>query len=208
MHGSAPQRLTLGETPRLAVVLVHGRGRTAGEMADLARAIAVEDVRYVFPVADEQSWYPKGFMAGIEDNQPDLDAAIAAYERIVAGLVADGFPPERIVLGGFLQGACLTAEYLARHPRRYGGALILTGGLIGPAGTVWPERPELAGMPAYLTGAEVDEWVPVARVRETADWLARSGAVVETVIVPERPQTVGEPEIAAARALVTAARDA
>lgn len=208
MHRSAPQRLTLGEAPRLAVVLVHGRGRTPGEMAEFARAIGVEDVRYVFPVADEQSWYPKGFMAPVEENRPDLDAAIAALERIVSGLGGDGFEPERVVLGGFLQGACLTAEYLFRHPRRYGGALIFTGGLIGEEGTGWPARTVLSGMPAYLTAVETNGWVPVTRVRETADWLARSGAVVETEMLPERPQTVTEPEIAAAQALIAAARDA
>ena len=43
-----------------------------------------------------------------------------------------GIPPEAVFLLGFSQGACLVLEYAARHARRYGGVIGLSGGIIGP----------------------------------------------------------------------------
>jgi pimeloyl-ACP methyl ester carboxylesterase len=40
----------------------------------------------------------------------------------------EGLERERVVLLGFSQGACLGLEYAARHARRYGGLVGLSGG--------------------------------------------------------------------------------
>jgi phospholipase/carboxylesterase len=183
-------------------ILIHGRGRDPEEMQGLAAALGLPGLRWLFPRADDATWYPQSFLAPIEKNEPRLSAAIAHIEGLVAGLLAEGVPADRILLGGFSQGACLAAEVLARHPRRLAGALLFTGGLIGPPGTAWPVRPVLAGLPVYLTTSEIDEWVPPARVRETEAWLEASGAAVTTRIFVDRPHTVAEEELAGAQALM------
>ena len=208
MHDNPFLELHPGGAAELAVILVHGRGRKPEEMMELARALGVPNARYVFPTATDSTWYPKGFLAPIGENEPFLSAALARYEAIVAELIRDGFSPDRIVLGGFSQGACLTAEFLARHPRRYGGAAILTGGLIGPEGTKWPVGRALAGVPVYLTTSEIDEWVPAWRVRETQAWLKACGAAVETTIFPTREHVVSDEEIRSTRKLIEGVRAA
>ena len=63
---------------------------------------------------------------------------------------AAGIPPERTLLLGFSQGACLAPEFAARHARRYGGVAALSGGLIGPDGTpqkLSPDPWRNAGVP-------------------------------------------------------------
>jgi len=117
-----------GDKPALTVVLMHGRTLTPDYMRALADRIGLLGIRYLLPSADGNTWYPKPFQAPIAENEPSLTAAIARYESIVANLIADGVDPLRLVVGGFSQGACLTAEYLARHPRRLGGAIVWTGG--------------------------------------------------------------------------------
>lgn len=186
----------------LAVVLVHGRNRTPGEMAGLARRLELPEVRFVFPEASGGSWYPKSFLSPLDENEPALGAALRAYASVVDGLLAEGLAPDRIVIGGFSQGACLTAEFLVRQPRRYGGAIIWTGGLIGPAGTAWPSPPALRDVPVLLTGSLVDEWVPAERVRATEAVLRAAGADLEVEVFPDRPHEVGEPELVAARRLL------
>lgn len=202
MHKSQPLQIAPAGRAALAAILFHGRGGTAEDMRALAAAFGFADIRYLLPQAEGRSWYPKSFLAPREENEPWLSAALDHAEALVAALMAEGFAAGKILLGGFSQGACLTAAFLARHPRRYAGALILTGGLIGPAGTSWPVRPALAGMPVLLTGSAVDPHVPAWRTRETQAWLEACGAQVETLLFAERAHTVAREEIKRAHLLI------
>ena len=172
-------------------------------MTDLALAFANPAIRFILPSAPGGTWYPEGFMAPLERNEPALSRSLATYARLIDEVIAEGVQPENIILGGFSQGACLTAEVLIRNPRRYGAVLILTGGLIGPPETHWTPQPALRGVPVYLTGSKVDQWVPVARVEETERVLSASGADVRLRIFDEGPHAVSAEEIAAARAILS-----
>lgn len=183
-------------------ILVHGRGGSAEGMRDLAVRLDNPAIRFLMPSAPGGTWYPQRFLAPLAANEPALSRAVATCEAMVDGLLAAGVRPENIVLGGFSQGACLTAEFVIRHPRPYGAVLVLTGGLIGPPGTRWPAAPALAGVPVYLTGSSVDEWVPPARVEETARVFEANGARVKLRIFEARPHTVSEEELSDARALL------
>jgi phospholipase/carboxylesterase len=199
------QPLAIGPAPAeaaAAVILMHGRGSSPENMRALAEAFALPAVRFVLPAAPGGQWYPERFLVPIARNEPFLSRSLAAYEAIVAGLIAGGMPAERIVVGGFSQGACLTAEFLVRHPRRYAAALVLTGGLIGPPGTRWPTSPALAGVPIYLTGSKIDEWVPAERVEETLRVFRDSGAAVTLRIFDDRPHQVSNEEFATAREML------
>ena len=198
--------LVLGPDPAdadAAAIFVHGRGRSPAEMRDLALAFDFPTVHFFMPAAPGATWYPESFLAPSGKNEPALSRSLAEYAAAIDRLIAEGVPVGNIVLCGFSQGACLTAEILIRHPKPYGGALIFTGGLIGPPGTAWQPQPALKGVPVYLTGSDVDEWVPTARVRETERVLRESGALVETRIFPDRPHVVSDEEITAARAILT-----
>lgn len=206
MHHNEPQELLTGPRQDLTVILMHGRGRSPADMHLLAVRLGIPNVRFLFPEAEGHTWYPKLFQDPIADNEPSLSAALNHYDGIVETVLAAGTPLERIVVGGFSQGACLTAEFLARSPRRYGGVVLWTGGLIGPDGTDWPVRRVLAGVPVYLTTSEIDPWVPPQRVRETARWLRACGAAVELKIFDDRPHSVDDVEIDTARVLLEQTR--
>ncbi|HEX4298222.1 MAG TPA: hypothetical protein VHZ56_09380, partial [Devosia sp.] len=178
MHENPVVEYRTGSLPKLTVVLVHGRTLTPAYMQALAERLALPDVRYVFPVADGNTWFPKPFTAPLAENEPALSAALAHYESVVAGLLAAGTALDRMVVGGFSQGASLTSEFLHRYPRRYAGALLWTGGLVGPDETEWAVRRSLSGMHACVTTSEVDPFVPPHRARRTVDWLLASGAIV------------------------------
>ena len=201
MHDREVERFDIGPDPAIACVFVHGRGRDAAEMKELAASLGVTGVRFLLPEATGNTWYPGSFLAPLAENEPSLSAALSHIETVVVGLLAEGFGAEQVVLGGFSQGACLCAEYLARHPRRYGGAVLFTGGLVGPPGTTWPPAPVLAGMPAYVTTSATDPFVPPERVRETGDWLRAGGASADVQIFDARDHIVSTQEIARARAL-------
>lgn len=204
MHQNPVVEHRVGDAASLTVVLVHGRTLTPEYMRALADRIGLPGVRYVMPAADGNTWYPKSFLAPLAENEPNLSAAIAHFETVVARLLAEGIAPARLIVGGFSQGACLTAEYLHRHPRRLGGAVLWTGGLIGDDSTVWRPAPVLEAMPVYITTSKIDPHVPPARVMKTVEWLAASGAVTTLRLFEARPHEVSDEEIAAARALFRA----
>ena len=206
-HGGQPVR-TAG-TPlarsRVAMVMVHGRGAAAESILTLAPALAREGVAFLAPQAAGGTWYPLGFMAPIEQNEPGITSGMRAIERVLAEIAAAGIAPERTLLLGFSQGACLATEFAARHARRYGGVAGLSGGLIGPDGTPRDYAGSLDGTPVFLGCSDVDAHIPAARVRESADVLRRLGAEVTMRLYPGMGHLVNDDEIAEVRAMLDAA---
>jgi predicted esterase len=200
-----PRLIEYGANPAeaaLAAVMIHGRDRDAGEMAALAETLAVDGIRYYCPEAPDRSWYPARFTDPPEANQPALGRSLAVIAALLETLNAAGFADERIVLCGFSQGGCLAAQTLLRRPSAYAAALLFTGGLIGPPGTIWRSPRLLSDVPVLLTGSESDEWVPAWRTRETDAVLAGLGARLETVVYENRDHLVSGDEILRARALL------
>ncbi|WP_152040539.1 alpha/beta hydrolase [Salinigranum salinum] len=185
-----------------AVVALHGRGATAESVLRLADEFHRHGVASVAPQAHRNRWYPRSFLAPIDANEPDLSSAIAAVDATVDDVIDAGVPPERVVVVGFSQGGCLAAEYVARHPRRYGGLVVLSGGLIGPEGTTFEHTGDLAGTPVFLGCSDVDPHVPVERVHESRDVFERLGGDVTERIYPGMAHTVNDDEIAFVRTLI------
>jgi predicted esterase len=203
-HAGQPV-LTAGPLPERAaatLILLHGRGASAEDMLGLHRALNLPDLAALAPQAAGYTWYPHSFLAPIESNQPYLGSALRLVESIVTDLIARGVSGDRIALLGFSQGACLTCESVARHPRRYGTVIALTGGLIGPGGTLRNYAGALDGTPVFLGTSDPDPHVPVERVVETRDVFARMGAQVELRRYPDMPHTINQDELDVAREMV------
>jgi phospholipase/carboxylesterase len=189
-------------------VLIHGRYRTPEEMVYFASRMDVTNIRWIAPAAGhDRSWYPGVFMDPIPSNEPFLSQAIRQIDYALNTASENGrIPPERLVVMGFSQGACLTAEYTLRHPGKCRTFVALTGGLFGPEGTVWQgEAGMLAGTRGMITGSDVDEWIPESRVHETARALRGFGAEVETLICKGRPHEVTDAELRVAGELIRSA---
>jgi predicted esterase len=191
------------------LVLLHGRGNDPRSMHELAERLDLPDVACVAPAAAGGSWYPRRFLEPRAANEPQLSQALGRVHEILDDLEASGVPPERIVLGGFSQGASLASDALAGRPRPLGALVALCGGLIGASQDELP-RPApgaLAGLPVLLTGIEGDAWVPVERVRLTAQALGDAGAAVDLRVSAPAPHEVRPEEVDALRALVLSVVD-
>jgi len=184
------------------VILLHGRGGTAEDILSLAQPLYNPKLAYLAPQAASHTWYPNSFMAAIETNQPWLDSALRKVEAIVEQATAAGIPPDRILLGGFSQGACLATEFVASHPRHYAGLIALTGGLIGPPDADLTHTGSLAGTPAFLGSGDPDPHVPFERVQQSAQILTDMGASVTVRRYPGRPHTITPEELDFARRLL------
>jgi phospholipase/carboxylesterase len=187
---------------KAVVLMAHGRGAEASDMLSLARLLDRPDLAYRAPQAAGGSWYPYSFLAPIVQNEPFLSSALSMLGRLLGRFGAEGFGPERVVLLGFSQGACLILEYAARHARRYGGVVGLSGGLIGPDGVPRDYRGQLAESPVFLGCSDSDPHIPLARVHETAQVLEALGGAVTERIYPGLGHGINDDEIGHIRRLL------
>ena len=181
-------------TARGVVILLHGRGSSANEIAGLIRAFGVTDLAYLVPEAAQRSWYPLRFLAPPAHNEPWLSSAIAVIDTLVAEAHAAGHPYEHIALVGFSQGACLSLEYAVRHPRRYAFIGGLSGALIGPTDII-RETTDLLRTPILLGCAEHDAHIPLDHIEHTAEALSAFNADVTRRIFPGSAHTIFQEEI-------------
>jgi len=184
---------------RAAVIMLHGRGAGPANILDLAPRIESPGVTYLAPAAAGGTWYPKSFMAPIDENEPGISSGIATVHSLIDAVVARGIPTDRIMLLGFSQGACLTSTAAQRRPDRYGGVMVFSGGLIGPPGTAWEEQGSFRSTPVFFGCSDADAHVPEARVRESAALFERMGATVTTRIYAGMGHLVNDDEVAFAR---------
>ena len=184
------------------LILLHGRGATAQDILSLAGELYHPDVAYLAPQAAGHTWYPNSFLMPLAQNEPYLSSAVQRVGEVVAQVEAAGIPAERIILGGFSQGACLAAEYVARNARRYGGLLVFSGGLIGPPGTPRDYARTLNDTPIFLGCSDVDFHIPKERVTESAEVFRRMGAQVTAKLYPNLGHTIIEDELDHARQIV------
>jgi predicted esterase len=191
---------------RGAVVLIHGRGASAEDILGLAGELDTAGLALVAPQAPGGAWYPQSFLQPLERNEPWLSAALGTVGTLVAQLGEAGIDPERIVLLGFSQGACLATEWVARNARRYGGLVAFSGGLIGPDGTPRDYAGALDGTPVFLGCSDVDFHIPKECVTESAEVLSTLGAAVDMRLYPGMGHTVNEDELAAAQAILDGVR--
>jgi len=176
-----------------AVIMLHGHAQTPEDMGAIMTGLGCPKIHYVMPRAPQGSWYPKSFLEPFEDNQPQVNEGVA---HVLATLEATRakMPLDRIMLGGFAEGACLLSEFLVRQPKSYGGLMILTGGLMDH--TAIGKRPGsgLLAVPTYISGSETGEEVPVQRIRDTIKTLQAGGALIRSHIFTERPFIISEEE--------------
>jgi phospholipase/carboxylesterase len=136
------------EGARHAVIWLHGLGDSGAGLAPLVEALALPadlPVRHLLPDAPERpitinmgyrmrGWYDiKSFEdpadRAVESHVRESAARIAA---LIEQLVAEGFPPERIVLAGFSQGGVIASFTALRHPVPLAGLLCMSTYLAVP----------------------------------------------------------------------------
>lgn len=199
------------QSARAAVVLLHGRGATAHGILSLVDDLAAPDAAYLAPQAAGRTWYPYSFLAPLEQNEPHLTSALQVVSDVLTELEGRGLPPEKTILLGFSQGACLTLEFAARQPRRYGGVVALSGGLIGrseqggepPDDKLFDYDGSLDHTPVFVGCSDRDPHVPLRRIEQTAEAMERLDADVTKRIYEGMGHTINADEIEYVRDLLT-----
>lgn len=188
-----------------AAIFLHGRGASARSILSLAGELSHSDIAYLAPQAAGYTWYPHSFLAPLSKNKPWLTSALRKVENVLGRILEHDIPPERVLILGFSQGGCLASEFVARHARRYGGLVALSGGLIGsgerpnadpPLDKTFDYAGDLEGTPVFFGCSDVDAHIPVERVHDSAEVFERLGGSVTKRIYEGMGHTINEDELA------------
>jgi len=187
---------------KAVMIMIHGRGASAQDILSLAYEIDLPDTTYIAPQAKDNTWYPYSFLSPIDQNEPGLSSGLALIDSIVDMVLQKGFASEQIYLLGFSQGACLSLEYVAQNPKKFGGVFGLCGGLIGPALNPLSYDGNLGGVEVFLGCSDVDPHIPLERVHQTEEIFKKLGANVTKRIYKGMAHTVNQDEIQFIKSLI------
>jgi predicted esterase len=183
------------ERAQAAMLMVHGRGASAEDILSLANEFDQPGFAFLAPQAAGNTWYPNRFLVPMNENEPWLSSALTFVGDVYSQIVQAGIPPEKIILLGFSQGACLALEFSARNVRRYGGIVGLSGALIGPKDTARDYPGSLDGTPVFLGCSDMDFHVPKESVDQSAEVFKMLGGEVTERLYPNMGHTVNQDEI-------------
>ncbi|MDN3482406.1 phospholipase [Arthrobacter sp. APC 3897] len=188
------------EQARLMVYGVHGRSQAPEFMMEVADRVDLPGVAWLLPAAHDQSWYPQSFLAPLTENQPALDNALETVRTHLDGVLGRREGPP-VVVFGFSQGACLLSEYLLRDQPGLAGAVLHTGGYLGPSerdGAV-SDLVTMADLSVRMFTARNDSWVPLQRVEATRSAFRSLGATVELTVYDDPEHHVNDDSVGALR---------
>jgi phospholipase/carboxylesterase len=194
--------------PSLLVVLCHGYGASGEDLLPLApelveRAPELASARFAFPAGplslgvldwgDSRAWWPLDWArlsalssssaqgrATLRQETPEgLVSARRKLQRCIETLMqGTGLGPDRVVLGGFSQGAMLATD-LALHWEHRPAALVALSSVILTE-TVWRKlAPRRAGLPVLQSHGRQDPILPYVEGEALSALLTEAGLPVD-----------------------------
>ncbi|HEX2139655.1 MAG TPA: alpha/beta fold hydrolase [Woeseiaceae bacterium] len=186
-----------GATPDSSVILLHGLGADGHDFEPIVPELDLGDaaVRFVFPHAPVRpvtvnggvamrAWYD---IASLDRRGPQDEQGIGeSSERLQALIEREherGIDYARIVVAGFSQGGAIALHTALRFPRRLAGLMGLSTWLpladsfmaeVRARGSVPP-----AELPVFMAHGNLDQVIPVAFGRHSAQAIEEAGFAVE-----------------------------
>jgi phospholipase/carboxylesterase len=165
-----------GQPPEYLLILLHGWGADASDLAPLATVFNFPDVQYLFPnapfphpqVPNGRAWYAL--------ETPEYTGLEASRQMLRDWLLTlpenTGVPLERVFLGGFSQGGAMTMDVGLSLP--FKGLICLSGYLHGT-----PEVKAESLAPVFIAHGTEDTVVPVQAAQRLRELLLSLGTTVD-----------------------------
>jgi len=170
-----------GETEEMPLVVVmHGRGADAYDLADLAPMLdGGSGFRFVFPNAPTPWEAAPGMTYGFTwfDGWPPKGTSLAESRKLLLAFVdeaATRYPttPGKVLIAGFSQGGLMALDAGLRSAQPVAGVVAMSGGLFEE------DLAHLAGrkdVPVLIVHGTEDEVVPVKAARRARHLLGEHG---------------------------------
>jgi phospholipase/carboxylesterase len=174
------------------VLVMHGRGADANDLADLAPMID-DGYRFVFPNAPKKFEPMPGYSFGyswFDGWPPEGDSIVQSREMLLTlidELVARYPTPEgKLVVAGFSQGGMMAIDAGFRTKQNVAGIVCMSGAIF-EAG-----QPPLRKLPVLLIHGTEDEMIPLWAAQRTRLVLEENGVLPEYHEFPMGHQVTAE----------------
>jgi phospholipase/carboxylesterase len=199
--GDAESSENANKSKSLTVVLMHGFGAPGDDLVGLAEGLGLPGgTTLLFPEAPlsltdfvsmpifggARAWWmididryqraiASGQLADLPREKPEgLEDAREKLVAMLDALEASGTPTERVVLGGFSQGAMLATDVVLHTDRPFAGLVILSGTLI--AEDDWrPRMTARRGLRVFQSHGTEDAILPYALAERLRGELDQAG---------------------------------
>jgi Predicted esterase len=162
------------------VILMHGRGADANDLADLAPMID-DGYRFVFPNAAKPFEPSPGYTFGwswFDGWPPEKGSIIDSRTKLIA-LISElvvRYPTSGLVVAGFSQGGMMAIDVGFRTQQKVAGIVVMSGAIY-EAGM--PDLRAQREMPVLLIHGTQDDMIPVLAARRTRHILEEHGVTPE-----------------------------
>lgn len=167
--------------PKGLIVLLHGWGANAQDLAGLAPYLNLPNYTYVFPDAPSPYPYSPGGRAWYDLDVANMYAGLPQAREILLEWLPEittqiGIPLSKTILGGFSQGGAMTLDV---------GLRLDVAGLVCMSGYLHPEletkpQPDRSNFPPVLImHGQQDTVVPLGAAQKARTVLESWGVVVE-----------------------------
>jgi phospholipase/carboxylesterase len=179
--------------PMPMVILIHGRGADANDLADLAPLLdPPSGARFVFPNAPKPFEAYPGMTFGwtwFEGWPPSQDSVAASRALLLKFLdeLTERYFTTSLIIAGFSQGAMMALDVGLR--REVQGIVAMSGGLYE---NDLPDLRTIAKVPILLAHGAMDEVVPATYARRARARLEEAGFDVDFHEYPMGHQVVME----------------
>lgn len=187
--------LQTGDTPRFAVIWMHGLGADGSDFVPVVPHLGLDDapsIRFVFPNAPQipvscnggyvmPAWYD---IISLAPNAREVNAAGVrrsreAIRRLIERENQRGVPGERIFVAGFSQGGAIAYSTALTHPQRLAGIVALSTYIPTPALLEAEATAVNAGLPIFAAHGNEDDVVSPELGTRARDLVQSLGHAVE-----------------------------
>jgi len=158
------------------VIVMHGRGADANDLADIAPMLDRGGYRFLFPNAPKPFEPYSGMTFGYTwfDGWPPAPGTIEESRQLILRFIDEALaryptPSGKLILAGFSQGALMSLDAGFRTQQPVAGIVSMSGALYEA------DLPALKRIPVMIVHGTDDEVIPVLAARRTRRVLEDAG---------------------------------
>ena len=161
------------ESPTGVVIFLHGLGADGFDFKDIFTKPQFNKIRFILPHAPYQpvtinqgyemrAWYDL-YDLSFENDEDELgmERSSLSINKLIEDQISFGIPSERIIIGGFSQGAAMSFYLGLKYPKKLGGIAALSGYLPLKDKLTDSLKGELANMPIFMAHGLYDNVIEI-----------------------------------------------
>jgi len=189
---------------RALFVVLHGLGDSIEGWRWLPPTLDLPWLNYLLVNAPDEYYGGYSWFNYPNDIGPGIHRSRKLLFDLLDGLIAKGFPADRITLGGFSQGCLMSLETGLRYPHRLAGIVGISGWVFEIENLIRDLTPVAKSQRVLVTHGHFEQLLPFSEVQKQIRQLKTAGLNVAWREFPKEHTIYGAEEVSVIRDFVRA----